>query len=53
MVKRSIVIALIAVFIMAATAYWFLQRQSAEHEAFFGTPQKYDMTNGQEMRPRW
>ncbi|WP_157783841.1 entry exclusion protein TrbK [Bradyrhizobium liaoningense] len=20
---------------------------------FFGTPQKYDMTNGQEMRPRW
>lgn len=22
-------------------------------KAFFGTPQKYDMTNGQEMRPRW
>lgn len=20
---------------------------------FFGAPQKYDMTNGQEMRPRW
>lgn len=20
---------------------------------FFGTPKKYDMTNGQEMRPRW
>ncbi|WP_442896348.1 entry exclusion protein TrbK [Bosea sp. MMO-172] len=31
-------------------------RPSKERErakAFFGMPQKYDMDNGQEMRPRW
>ena len=32
------------------------ERSSSDRErakVFFGTPQKYDMDNGQEMRPRW
>jgi Ti type entry exclusion protein TrbK len=54
MVKRPIIIiTIIGIGAIAASTYWAFQRTAAEHKAFFGAPQKYDMTHGQEMRPRW
>lgn len=51
MVKRSII--LIVLICALGLAVWTVLCKSAKHEAFFGASQKYDMTHGQEMRPRW
>ena len=65
MVKYPITIIVIAVGGAAAAGVWFFVGSKAPDQApasassdtrakdFFGTPKKYDMKNGQEMRPRW
>ena len=65
MVKpRLVVIVIIACAVTAAGVWVVAGRRNtspasvsdSNNEAakqFFGTPKKYDMTNGQEMRPRW
>lgn len=64
MVKRPLIIA-IAVCAAGAVGVWlFLGSKTPDQmpasasgdtraKDFFGTPKKYDMKNGQEMRPRW
>lgn len=68
MVKPPVLIVVVAICAAAAVAgLWFVigtpapgtqpAGQSGEDRArakeFFGAPRKYDMDNGQEMRPRW
>lgn len=58
MVKRPIVIAALtcSTLIIVGGGLFLLLRTPPDRDAakaFFGTPQKYDMTHGQEMRPRW
>lgn len=67
MVRSPVPLIVIAICAAAAVAaLWFVIRTpapgttppvSGEDRArareFFGAPRKYDMDNGQEMRPRW
>ncbi|OJY70759.1 MULTISPECIES: entry exclusion protein TrbK [Hyphomicrobiales] len=58
MVRRPALIIAICVGAAAVLGIWvFVVSPSSEERArateFFETPQKYDMKNGQEMRPRW
>ncbi len=58
MVKRPALIIAIVACAAAAVSIWFFvgspsSEERARAEKFFATPQKYDMKNGQEMRPRW
>ncbi len=65
MVKHPLIIIAIAACVAAAAGVWFFAGPQASDQTpatassdtrakdFFGTPKKYDMKNGQEMRPRW
>lgn len=65
MVKHLLLIIVIAVCGATAAGVWFFAGSKAPDQApasassdahakdFFGEPKKYDMKNGQEMRPRW
>lgn len=65
MVKPSVRIIVVAVCVATIAGAWLFMRSRPTAstpasvssgdpgKAFFGAPRKYDMTNGQEMRPRW
>lgn len=58
MVKPSVLVIAVLVCAAAAGGIWFfvgrpLSEERTRAKEFFATPQKYDMKNGQEMRPRW
>ena len=64
MVKRPLIIAIAFCAAGAAGVWFFLGSKALDQtpapassdtraKDFFGTPKKYDMKNGQEMRPRW